>query len=222
MGDASMGGLGPGLLPVIIATAAVGLIPFMVITTTAFLKISVVLFLVRNALGTQQTPPTLVIYAIAIVLTAYVSAPLVSQVYGRLTGPDVNLATGAGLRSAGLSVAEPLRAYLARFATVQERDFLLQAAQRIWPPDFYQDARSDDLLIMIPAFVISELTRAFETGFLLYLPFIAVDLIVSNVLMAMGMVMVSPLVVSTPFKIFLFVLVSGWTRLTHGLVLSYG
>lgn len=217
-----MDNLGPGLLPIIIATAAVGLIPFLVVTTTAFLKISVVLLLLRNALGTQQTPPTLVLYAISLVLTAYVSAPLISEIYARLTGPGVSLDSAAGMRAAGLSVAEPMRTYLARFATVQERDFLLAAAQRIWPPDFYQSARSDDLLIMIPAFVISELTRAFETGFLLYLPFIAVDLIVSNILMAMGMVMVSPLVISTPFKIFLFVMVSGWTRLLHGLVLSYG
>jgi type III secretion protein R len=209
------------LLPVIIATAAIGLIPFLVITTTAFLKISIVLFLVRNALGTQQTPPTLVMYAIAIVLTAYVSAPLASQVYARMTAPGVNLSTAEGLQAAGGSIVGPLRASLERFTPPQERTFLLSAAQRIWPPDFYQQASSDDLLIVIPAYVVSELTRAFQTGFLLYLPFIAVDLIVSNVLMAMGMVMVSPLVISTPFKIFLFVLVSGWTRLLHGLVLSY-
>ena len=111
---------------------------------------------------------------------------------------------------------------LERFAKPEERDFLLHAARRIWPDEFYRTATGDDLLIVIPAFVISELTRAFQIGFLLYLPFIAVDLIVSNVLMAMGMVMVSPLVISTPFKIFLFVAVSGWTRLLHGLLLSYG
>jgi type III secretion protein R len=209
------------LLPVIIATAAIGLIPFLVITTTAFLKISIVLFLVRNALGTQQTPPTLVMYAIAIVLTAYVSAPLASEVYARLTAPGVDFSTAEGLQAAGASIVGPLRSSLERFTPVQERDFLLSAAQRIWPPDFYRQASPDDLLIVIPAYVVSELTRAFQTGFLLYLPFIAVDLIVSNVLMAMGMVMVSPLVISTPFKIFLFVLVSGWTRLLHGLVLSY-
>jgi type III secretion protein R len=209
------------LLPVVLATAAIGLIPFMVITTTAFLKISIVLFLVRNALGTQQTPPTLVMYAIAIVLTAYVSAPLASQIYARLTAPGVDFTTGAGLQAAGGAIIGPLRTSLERFTPPQERQFLLSAAQRIWPPDFYRQATSDDLLIVIPAYVVSELTRAFQTGFLLYLPFIAVDLIVSNVLMAMGMVMVSPLVISTPFKIFLFVLVSGWTRLLHGLVLSY-
>ncbi len=209
------------LLPVILATAAIGLIPFLVITTTAFLKISIVLFLVRNALGTQQTPPTLVMYAIAVVLTAYVSAPLVTDIYTRMTAPGVDLGTVEGLQTAGSSVAGPLRDYLTRFTPPEERQFLLSAAQRIWPPDFYRQASTDNLLIVIPAFVISELTRAFQTGFLLYLPFIAVDLIVSNVLMAMGMVMVSPLVISTPFKILLFVLVSGWTRLLHGLVLSY-
>lgn len=210
------------LLPLIIASAAVGLIPFAVITMTAFLKIAIVLFLLRNALGTQQVPPSLVLYAIALVLAAYVSAPLLAEIHARLTAPEVNLATMDGLRAAADSVAAPLRAHLARFANAGERDFLLGAAQRIWPEDFFRAASSDDLLIMIPAYVISELTRAFETGFLLYLPFIAVDLIVSNILMAMGMVMVSPLVISTPFKIFLFVLIEGWTRLLHGLVLSYG
>jgi type III secretion protein R len=209
------------LLPVIIATAAIGLIPFLVITTTAFLKISIVLFLVRNALGTQQTPPTLVMYAIAVILTAYVSAPLASEIYAKLTAPGVDFSTASGLQAAGASIVGPLRASLERFTPVRERDFLLAAAKRIWPPDFYKQASADDLLILIPAYVVSELTQAFQTGFLLYLPFIAVDLIVSNILMAMGMVMVSPLVISTPFKILLFVLINGWTRLLHGLVLSY-
>jgi type III secretion protein R len=211
----------PDLIAIIIGVAAVGLIPFAVVTLTSFLKISVVLFLVRNALGTQQTPPNLVLYAIAVVLTFYVTAPLFAVEYARLTEPGVDLGTATGLRSAAVAAAEPIRAFLQRFAAARERDFLLAATQRIWPPDAMRDVSTDDLIILIPAFVVSELTRAFETGFLLYLPFIAIDLIVSNVLMAMGMVMVSPLVISVPFKLFLFVVVSGWTRLLHGLVLSY-
>lgn len=210
------------LLPVIIATAAIGLIPFAVITTTAFLKISVVLFLVRNALGTQQTPPTLVLYAIAIVLSAYVSAPLASLIYAKVVATNADVSSVDGLRAVGDAIVGPLRDNLERFARPSERDFLLAAARKIWPPDFFAQASPHDLLIVIPAFVISELTRAFEIGFLLYLPFIAVDLIVSNVLMAMGMIMLSPTVISTPLKVFLFVLVAGWTRLLHGLVLSYG
>lgn len=211
----------PDVLSLITISAALALIPFAVVTLTAFLKISVILFLVRNALGTQQTPPNLVLYSVAIVLTVYVSAPLFNDIYLRLTGPDVNLGTSEGLRAGIASAAEPLRAFLKRFASERERDFLLDAVQRLWPPQAAQAATRDDLIILIPAFVASELTRAFETGFLLYLPFIAIDLIVSNILMAMGMAMVSPLVVSVPFKLFLFVIVSGWTRLLHGLVLSY-
>ncbi len=175
----------------------------------------------RNALGTQQTPPNLVLYAIAVVRTIYVTAPLFAVEYARLTAPDVDLGTASGLRNAAIAAAEPLRAFLQRFAAPRERDFLFAATQRIWPQDTMRGVSTNDLIILIPAFVVSELTRAFEIGFLLYLPFIAIDLIVSNVLMAMGMVMVSPLVISVPFKLFLFVVVSGWTRLLHGLVLSY-
>jgi type III secretion protein R len=213
--------LQPNLLAIIFGIAAFSLVPFAVVTLTAFLKISVVLFLVRNALGTQQTPPNLVLYAIAIVLTIYVSAPLIATVYAKLSSPDVDISTAEGLRSAAQSIADPVRGFLERFAAPREREFLLDAAKRIWPPDAAAAATPHDLVILIPAFVTSELTRAFETGFLLYLPFIAIDLIVSNVLMAMGMVMVSPLVISVPFKLFLFVVVGGWTRLLHGLVLGY-
>lgn len=209
------------LLPLIAATAAVALIPFVIITTTAFLKLSIVLFLLRNAIGTQQTPPTLVLYSIAIILTAYVSAPLASEIYARVAQPGADFSTGEGLRVASTAVVEPMRAHLERFALPEERDFLVSAAHQIWPPDFAQSVGTDNLLILIPAYVSSELTRAFQAGFLLYLPFIAVDLIVANILMAMGMAMVSPTVISTPLKVFLFVAVSGWTRLLHGLVLSY-
>ena len=99
--------------------------------------------------------------------------------------------------------------------------FFLNSTQRLWPEEARRDVSSDDLLILVPAFTVSELTKAFEIGFLLYLPFIAIDLIVSNILLAMGMMMVSPLTISLPFKLFLFVVVDGWTRLIHGLVLSY-
>ena len=211
----------PDILALITVSAALALIPFAVVTMTAFLKISVILFLVRNALGTQQTPPNLVLYAVAIVLTIYVSAPLFGDIYERIAASESGVGTAEGLRSTIAAAAEPLRAFLKRFASEEERDFLLASVQRLWPPDRAAMATRDDLVILVPAFVASELTRAFETGFLLYLPFIAVDLIVSNILMAMGMAMVSPLVISVPFKLFLFVVVSGWTRLMHGLVLGY-
>jgi type III secretion protein R len=211
----------PDLFAIIIGVAAAGLVPFAAVTMTSFLKIAVVLFLVRNALGTQQTPPNVVLYGIAIVLAAYVSAPLLGEIQARLTAPDADFASAEGLRRMAEGLAAPLRDFLGRFAAESERAFLLTAAGRVWPAENAAAATRDDLSILIPAFVISELRRAFEIGFLLYLPFVAIDLIVSNVLMAMGMVMVSPLVISVPFKLALFVVVDGWSLLTHGLILGY-
>lgn len=217
-----MNNLDSNVITLIAVGIGFGLLPLVAVTATAFLKISVVLFLVRNALGTQQTPPNLVLYSVALVLTVFVTAPLASQLYDRIAAADIDFHSGAGWRQA-ITVATPLiRDHLNRFADPAERSFFVNASQRIWAgqPGFAMP--SDSLLVLIPSFVISELTRAFEIGFLLYLPFIAIDLIISNVLMAMGMTMVSPLVISVPFKLFLFVLISGWGRLLHGLVLSYG
>jgi type III secretion protein R len=207
-----------GLLAVVLA---IGLVPFLAVTTTAFLKISIVLFLIRNALGTQTVPPNLVLYAIGLVLALYVSAPMLGEVVARITDPSVDLSSVPGIIRAAEGAAEPVRAFLVRFTSPSERQSLLATAARIWPPEAHARATPEDLLVLMPAFVVAELRRAFEIGFLIYLPFIAVDLIVSNVLMAMGMMMVSPLVISVPFKLFVFVLVDGWSRLVNGLLLSY-
>jgi type III secretion protein R len=213
----------PNLLPIIFSVAAIGLIPFAMITMTAFLKIAVVLFLLRNALGTQQTPPNLVLYAITLVLALYVSAPVLTASYHAAlqAGGTGTLSSFPTLVRMGTAAIEPERVFMLRFAKPHEIAFMMDAAQRLWPPGQAPVMSSHNILVLIPAFVISQLTSAFETGFLIYLPFIAIDLIISNILMAMGMVMVSPLVISIPFKLFVFVLVSGWSTLLHGLVLSY-
>lgn len=212
----------PSLFGLVLVSLTIGLLPFAVVTITAFLKVSVVLFLVRNALGTQQTPPNLVLYGVALVLTVYVSAPLMGDVYARLTDPGRRYESFADYQDAANAVRDPVRSHLLRFTDVREREFFLTATARIWPEEARRGATAEDIVILVPAFVISELTRGFEIGFLLYLPFIVIDLVVSNILMSMGMMMVSPLVISVPFKLFLFVLVDGWSRLLHGLVLSYG
>lgn len=209
------------LLPVLITLVAFGLIPLFVVTMTSFLKISVVLFLVRNALGIQQTPPNLVLYAISIVLTLYVSSPILSEIYTRLNATPVDTRTVEGLQEAANRVKQPVREHLLRFSNPAERQFFQAATERIWAENARANVRDDDILILLPAFVSSELTRAFEIGFLIYLPFLVIDLIVSNILMAMGMIMVSPTLISTPLKLFLFVTVDGWSRLMHGLILSY-
>jgi type III secretion protein R len=182
----------------------------------------VVMFLIRNALGVQQTPPNLVLYGIALILTVYVTSPLLGEVYGRLAARPIDFSSLENLTTAANDVKQPIQAYLARFAQPQERQFFLSATAQIWPAEARADLKSDDLVVLLPAFVSSELTRAFEIGFLLYLPFLIIDLVVSNILMSMGMIMVSPTLISVPLKLFLFVGVAGWSRLMHGLILSYG
>ena len=212
----------PNLLAVIFSGVALGLIPLLMITATAFLKISVVLFIIRNALGIQQTPPSLALYGLALVLTVYVSTPVIGQIYAKLGDTAIDYHSVTGWQQAADAVRPPIHDYLAKFASPSERAFLLAATRKVWPDSTQGSVTEDDLVILVPAFAISELTRAFEIGFLLYIPFIVIDIVVSNILMSMGMMMMSPLVVSVPFKLFLFVLIDGWSRLTHGLILSYG
>lgn len=212
----------PNLLAIIIVISTIGLLPLAIVTMTGFLKISVVLFLIRNALGVQQSPPNLVLYGIALILTVYVTTPLVGNMYLAMEANPIQIDTLDGIRSAADALVAPLRDYLERFADERERAFFMEASSSVWSPEARAALNDDDLIVLIPAFVASELTRAFEIGFLLYIPFLVVDLIVANVLMAMGMMMVSPTLISIPLKIFLFVAVEGWSRLMHGLILSYG
>ena len=196
-------------------------IPLFVVTMTGFLKLSVVLFLVRNALGIQQTPPNFALYAIALVLAFYITTPLLSTAFARLSAQPIDTTSLDSLNAAAGRVKEPIQEHLARYSYPAERQFFLSATARIWPENARADVKDDSILILLPSFISSELTRAFEIGFLLYLPFLVVDLVVSNILMAMGMIMVSPTLISIPLKLFLFVTVDGWSRLLHGLILSY-
>jgi len=211
----------PSTVGFIILMTVLGLLPFLMVTMTAFLKISVVMFIVRNALGLQQTPPTLVLYSIALILTVFVSLPLIEDVSNRLAARPLDVSSLDKLQESAKVVKDPVKAYLIRFAKPGERQFFLSSTARIWPESARANVKDDDFIILLPAFVSSELTRAFEIGFLLFLPFLIIDIIVSNILMAMGMMMVSPTLISLPLKLFLFVAVDGWSRLMHGLILSY-
>jgi type III secretion protein R len=212
----------PSTVGMIIFLTALGLLPFFIVTMTAFLKISVVMFILRNATGLQQTPPTLVLYSIALILTVYVSLPLMDDVSNRLAANPPDFSSLDKLQTSANVVKEPIKTHLMRYAKPAEREFFLSATARIWPESYRANVKDDDFVVLLPAFVSSELTRAFEIGFLLFLPFLIIDVIVSNILMAMGMMMVSPTVISLPLKLFMFVAVDGWSRLMHGLILSYG
>jgi len=209
------------LVPLIAVIGIVGLLPLAVVTMTGFLKISVVLFLVRNALGIQQMPPNLVLYGIALVLTVFVTTPMLTEIQRTLVEGQAKFETADDIMRSAELVREPVKRQLIRFTKPEERSFFQSATQRLWPDAKQDNVRDDDLSILIPAFVASELTRAFEIGLLLYLPFLVIDLIVANILMTLGMIMVSPVLISIPLKLFLFVAIDGWSRLMHGLILSY-
>jgi type III secretion protein R len=204
-----------------VSLAMLGLLPLVFITTTAFLKIAIVLSLVRNALGVQQAPPNIVLYALALMMTVFIMAPIgheIADAFGAEPNPTRSSTT---LVAAAKRGAEPMRKFLLANSKTDQRDFFVGQAKRIWPPKLADEVRHTDLLILIPAFVVTELTAAFQIGFLLFLPFIVIDLVVSNILMAMGMMMVSPATITLPLKLFLFVMVDGWSRLLHGMVLTY-
>jgi len=216
-----MDDLQSSVIPLVAVTFGLGLVTFVVITTTSFVKISVVLFLVRNALGIQQTPPNVALYGIALSLTFYISAPVISQIQQNLENSSAKFETAQDIAGAIEQARVPVQSFLQRLTTESDREFFLEATDRVWDEEAQRNVSADDFTILVPSFLVAELKRAFQIGFMIYLPFVVIDLVVTTVLMGMGMQMVSPTLISTPFKIFLFITVEGWTRLIQGLILSY-
>ena len=201
------------------------LLPFLAMVATSYLKIVVVISLVRNALGVQSIPPNMVVNAIALILSFYVMAPVVEKgwnIYKEESAINKVEKKQYDTQIA-MKAAEPMREWLVKQTDEKSRAFFVSTAEQLWAKDGEDTAEvdPDSFFILIPSFCVSELTKAFQIGFLVYLPFIAIDIIVSNILLAMGMMMVSPVTISLPFKLLLFVMVNGWTLLIQGLVRGY-
>ena len=201
------------------------LLPFLAMVSTSYLKIVVVISLVRNALGIQSIPPNMVVNAIALILSFYVMAPVVQKgwnIYKEESAINKVEKKQYDTQIA-MKAAEPMREWLIKQTDEKSRAFFVSTAEQLWAKDGEETAEVDpeSFFILIPSFCVSELTKAFQIGFLVYLPFIAIDIIVSNILLAMGMMMVSPVTISLPFKLLLFVMVNGWTLLIQGLVRGY-
>jgi len=231
--------------PLILMTALAGLalVPFVLIMVTSFVKIAVVLSIVRQAVGTQQIPPTQVITGMAIILTVYIMMPVGLEIYhqanelvsaqtaknradkNRQKEPNVSemfkdLSVDDVVEIARVAQA-PMRNFLIKHAHLKDRDMFYKLAWRMRKPRDRAELADSDWTIVIPSFVISELKEAFQIGFILFVPFLVVDMVVANILMALGMQMLSPTTISLPFKILLFVLVDGWYLITKGLVIGY-
>ena len=210
------GGLTERVIQLIALLTVLSLAPSILVMVTSFTRIVVVLSLLRTALGTATAPPNSVIISLALFLTAFVMGPAFERIYDLGVRPLIN--NEITVEQAFDRSAEPLRAFMLK--NVREKDLQLFTDMSHEP----RPARPEDmsLRILVPAFMISELKRAFEIGFLLFLPFLIIDLVVASVLMSMGMMMLPPVVVSLPFKLIFFVLVDGWSLVAGSLVQSYG
>ena len=234
--------LGADPFSLIILLVGLSLLPFVAMITTSYLKIVVVMSLIRNAMGIQSIPPNMVLNALALILTFYIMAPTVKESWGAIVESQKAMVAGQGGQrasgAAGLAnaqagsidlstldlskAAEPFRKFLSDHTSPRERVFFVKTAEMLWGKDGEPAVVDpESYWILLPSFCVSELTKAFQIGFLVYLPFIAIDIIVSNILLAMGMMMVSPVTISLPFKLLLFVMVNGWTLLIQGLVKGY-
>ncbi len=220
-----LGGAGlsqPIVLVLLLALAA--LAPFLFMSLTAFVKISTVLQITRGALGAQNIPSNTVILALAAALTVLTMAPVGSRIMDRaqpLFDADGPQATSDFVAKMIQATREPMRAFLKGNASERERARFFELARGSYPPGEADAVGRDDLTVVIPAFVVTELIESFALGFAIYLPFLVIDLVVANVLLSLGMQMMSPTQIALPFKLLLFVAVDGWGLLSQALISGY-
>jgi flagellar biosynthesis protein FliP len=213
-------GQGAGLTERVIQLVALltvlSVAPSILVMVTSFTRIVVVLSLLRTALGTATAPPNAVIVSLALFLTVFVMGPAFQRAYDQGVKPLI--ANEIEPEQAFERSTEPFRGFMLKNVREKDLKLFVDLAQQATP----EKAEDASLRVLIPAFMISELKRAFEIGFLLFLPFLIIDLVVASVLMSMGMMMLPPVVVSLPFKLIFFVLVDGWSLVAGSLVQSYG
>ena len=203
------------IIQLFMAVAVLGIAPILVMTLTSFTRLVVVFSFLRTAMGIQQTPPNMVLNALALFLTFFIMEPTFKNIYDTSLKPMMD--NQLPEMSAAEKAIEPLRKFM--LSNVREDDLrLFFDLGKIDPP---QVAEETPLRVLMPSFIISELRRAFEIGFLICVPFLVIDMIVSSVLMGMGMMMLPPVVVSMPFKLVFFILMDGWNMLCTHLVKGF-
>lgn len=202
-------------LQILVLMTLLTLLPAMVLAMTSFTRIIIVLAILRQALGTAQTPSSQVLVGLALFMTFFVMTPVIERVYAEAVQPYLaeRIDAEEALRRAGV----PLR----QFMLAQTRETDLKLFAEVSGRDGFDSPAAVPFSVLVPSFVTSELKTAFQIGFLIFIPFLIIDLVVASVLMSMGMVMLSPLIISLPFKIMLFVLIDGWGLIVGTLVASF-
>lgn len=202
-------------IQILVMMTLLTLLPAAILSTSAFMRIIIVLSILRQALGTAQTPPNQVLLGVALFLTFFVMTPVIDSVWADSVKPymDGEISAPAAFEQG----IKPLREFMLN----QTRDSDIQLFSEIAGHEEFASADQVPTSIVIPSFMVSELKTAFQVGFLIFIPFLVIDLVVSSVLMSMGMMMLSPMLISLPFKIMLFVLVDGWAMVLGSLAASF-
>lgn len=204
------------LVQMLALVTILSLAPSILIMTTSFVRIVVVFSLLRTAMGLQQSPPNTVIISLALFLSAFIMAPVMTDAYNQGIKPFTEQAMEAP--EAFANAAAPFKTFMLSHARADDLALFADLSDQDAPPT----AEDLPLQVIAPAFLLSELRRAFEIGFLLFIPFLVIDLVVASILMSMGMMMLPPVIISLPFKLIFFVLVDGWRLVASGLVESFG
>jgi flagellar biosynthetic protein FliP len=202
-------------LKLVLALTLISLIPGILVAMTAFTRIIIVLSMLRQALGMQETPPNVVLIGLSLFLTLFTMMPVATTVSEKAVMPY--LADKIPLQAAVEQAAAPMREFMVRHTREQDLALMVELA-KAEPPGAIEQIQ---FVHLVPAFMLSELRTAFQIGFVIFLPFLLVDLVVSSVLMSMGMLMVPPVVISLPIKILMFVLIDGWSLVVRSLVGSF-
>ena len=197
------------------------LLPLVTIVGTSFVRIAVVLNLLRQAIGAQNVPPTYVLNVVAAALTAAVMASPASEMLDRAQKYTLASITLDNVTEAAGEVGVPLVHFMTTNTDLAERDFMREVRDDRWSPSAKARFGEDSLFVVLPAFVMSEVKRGFEIGFLIYIPFVVIDVVVATIISSLGMSSVSPNIIGLPLKLLVFVYVDGWTQLSRNLVAGY-
>lgn len=203
-------------LQVFLLMTAISFLPAMLLLMTSFTRIIIVLGILRQALGLQQSPPNSILIGIALTLTLFIMRPVINDIYKNAIEPYQN--SQISLQQALEIATPPIKNFMLQQTRETDLEQILRIANEP-KPLHYEDL---DFLLIMPAFVLSELKTAFQIGFMLFIPFMIIDIVVASVLMAMGMMMLSPLIISLPFKLMIFVIVDGWAMTVGTLAASFG
>lgn len=200
------------------------LLPFLIAAGTCFIKFSIVFVIVRNALGLQQVPSTMTLNGVALILSAFVMAPVGMNIYAHSQESSLEITNVPAVMEFINTDLESYRVYLKKYADPELVSFFEKSHRAATAENYpvaLEEAEQPSILSLMPAYALSEIKSAFKIGFYIYLPFVVIDLVISSVLLTLGMMMMSPVTISTPVKLIVFVAMDGWTLLSKGLILQY-